>query len=185
MAWTSPMTAVDTEVFTAGQFNTHIRDNLNATGPRKVFGEAGYFATLSTNEIEDRGISQTLIGGEFSNDTDVYQDVKDQFGGTAFIATYTGHKALVMWTSDLRNEGVRNAAVLSCRVSGPTTISASNDWGMVIDGHDQSNAKDRLSCFHWFENLTPGRNFFTLQLRSGSNGNTAVCGNIEMLVLPY
>jgi hypothetical protein len=29
MAWTAPMTAIPGDVFTAAQFNTHVRDNLN------------------------------------------------------------------------------------------------------------------------------------------------------------
>ena len=54
MAWTAPMTAVANAVFTAAQFNTHVRDNLLETAPAKATTTGGYFVATGTNTIVQR-----------------------------------------------------------------------------------------------------------------------------------
>lgn len=46
MAWTTPMTAVANEVFTAAQYNTYVRDNLLETVPAKAQFPSQYFYKL-------------------------------------------------------------------------------------------------------------------------------------------
>src|SRR3546814_19340432 len=54
MAWTAPMTAVANTVFTAAQFNQHVRDNLNETAPAKATAAGGYFVATGVNAIAQR-----------------------------------------------------------------------------------------------------------------------------------
>ena len=54
MAWSAPMTAVANTVFTAAQFNQHVRDNLNETAPAKATASGGYFVATGVNAIAQR-----------------------------------------------------------------------------------------------------------------------------------
>lgn len=58
MAWTTPMTAVANAVWTAAQFNSDIRDNLNETGPAKATS-----SSLTGNSLRDVGVNSVNITG--------------------------------------------------------------------------------------------------------------------------
>lgn len=62
MAWTAPMTAVAGNIFKASEFNTHIRDNLNETGPSFGASDTGFFVVSGTNSI-----SSTLPQSAFTS----------------------------------------------------------------------------------------------------------------------
>lgn len=47
MAFTSPMTAVTGATFTAAQFNTHVRDNLNAIWVGTTAGDIDYYSSAT------------------------------------------------------------------------------------------------------------------------------------------
>ena len=61
MAWTAPMTAVATAVFTATQFNTYIRDNLLETAPAKATDLSNLFSVISANTLVERTPKEAIV----------------------------------------------------------------------------------------------------------------------------
>ena len=62
MAWTTPRTWTDTELVTASIMNTHVRDNLNALGPRLIVTKAVDESVTSSTVLQDDDHLQFAIG---------------------------------------------------------------------------------------------------------------------------
>ena len=93
MAWSAPMTAVSGSVFTAAQFNTFVRDNLNETSPAKATTSGAYFTVSGTNEITERVpasastlVSETTTSTSFTDLTTVGPEVTVDTGASAVLA---------------------------------------------------------------------------------------------------
>lgn len=93
MVWTAPMTAVDNDVFTAAQFNTHVRDNLLETMPGKSTTVGSYFVSDAANAISERfsytetiPTSESIAASEFYGDlTTIGPTITDMTGGATFF----------------------------------------------------------------------------------------------------
>ncbi len=67
MSWTAPMPAVAGAIFTAAQYNTFVRDNLNECAPAKASVVGSYFTTSDDNQIAERkAVHGGRIGGNAS-----------------------------------------------------------------------------------------------------------------------
>lgn len=70
MAWTAPRTWVAGEILTAGNMNTHVRDNLNALSTHRHTGSAGDGAVLVNAERVVKNTSQVVtVSGTVSDTT--------------------------------------------------------------------------------------------------------------------
>lgn len=173
------MTAVSGSVYTAAQFNTFVRDNLNETAPAKATTLGGYFVTTSLNEIAERvGARETITTSETTTSTS-YTDLATT-GPTVTVTT--GQLALVIWGTQLTNNTANTSSRVSVDVSGASTIAADDVRGLA---YDPATAGGVLQCSHavFYDNLTPGSNTFTLKYRVG--GGTGTFQRRRLIVLPY
>lgn len=180
MSWSAPMTAVAGSVFTANQYNTYIRDNLLETGVAKVTEAGQYLVTEGVNSVGARTLqTDGVFGAAESTTSTSYTDLTT--AGPS-VTVDTGAKAIVVFSSNLRNNTAGAGAWYSYGVSGATSSPASDSRGMFIDGVSASNAC-RWGGFHIWTTLTPGTNTFTMKYRASTN--TALFNDRQITVLPF
>lgn len=161
MAWTAPMTAAANSVFTAAQFNTHVRDNLLETAPAKATTAGRIFVATGANTIAERSIgTASIVTAE--NTTGTSYGNLTTLGPQITITT--GAQAVAFLSAEVSNNTAGNRCFVSVAVSGASTVAASDDdclkyqaWG--------NNANHRGSAAIMFTGLTPGANTFTMQYK--------------------
>ena len=179
MTWTSPMTAVANSVFSAAQFNTYVRDNLNETAPAKATSDAQFFVSTGANAIAARQLRSATVTTNQTTASTSYADLST-VGPSISVAT--GSRAMVMFASDIDNTVTNGASSVSVAVSGASSISASNAWRICRDGVASTNVQ-RYGVAHLFDTLNTGTNTFTMRYVVGSG--TGSFANRELLVLPF
>ncbi|MEU9323178.1 hypothetical protein AB0D91_05100 [Streptomyces canus] len=166
MAWSAPMTAVASSVFTAAQFNTFLRDNLNETAPAKATTSGAYFTVSGTNEITERipATVNTLVA-ETTTSTS-YTDLTT-IGPT--VTVDTGPNALVLVHGSLENTGAGSSR-MAYDISGASTIAAADNRGIGVFGTAGTGIVSSGVALH--TDLTPGTNTFTAKYRVASGTGT-------------
>lgn len=166
MAWTTPMTAVANTEFTAAQFNTHLRDNLNETAPAKALSAGGLIVTDGANSVIQRNPTWSFDSTTSLTTTSTTYVTLN--GGPAVTVT-TGTAAIVYWATQIQSTNSGNTGRASIAVSGATSIAAQDDWAI----YQQADANTRLVRFgghHVFDTLNAGSNTFTMRhLTSGES----------------
>lgn len=172
------MTAVSNTVFTAAQFNTHVRDNLNETAPAKATTAGTMFIASGTNSIAERVPSTAAV------------TTSETTGGTGYgalatpgpaVTVTTGTKAIVMVTSLVQNSTIGQNSYASYAVSGASAISATDDRSVLITAA-AANQTLRASAVYMETALTAGSNTFTMQYRV--TGGTGSFQNRRITVIP-
>lgn len=180
MAWTAPMTAISGSVFTAAQFNSFVRDNLNETAPAKATTEGRYFVAGGPNTISERAWDTTIINTIESTASTSYTDLTTP--GPAITLT-TGTRAFIFVTSQLVCDTSGQTARTTFEVSGATTRAATDTEALmnlrVATGNDQ-----RSTVVTGLGGLTPGSNTFTMKYRTSGASNSTF-GNRRILVMPF
>ena len=176
MAWTAPMTAVAGAVFTAAQYNTFIRDNVNECPAAKALTPGGYFTTSDTNQVSERVTSELVV--DTSEGTTSTSYVALATAGPA-VTVVTGVKALVWVTADLLCNTAGQTARTTFNVSGATTIAESDTLAL----RNTNIAAIRATAGPTTVALTPGSNTFTMTYRT-SGASTSTFGNRRIFVLP-
>jgi len=180
MAWTAPMTAVANDVFTAAQFNTHVRDNLLETAPAKATGAASVFVSTGPNAIAERfPTAETQATSGTTTSTSYTTTLSG--GTTCDAAVNTGTQAIVMIRGGLANSGASNTTFLAYDISGASTIAASDARSASIVNVGTANG-NTVSGIFYQTGLTAGLNTFTLQHRV--TGGTGTYINREIVVFP-
>lgn len=180
MAWTAPMTAVANTIFTAAQFNTNVRDNLNETAPAKAVNAGGYFVATGVNAIAERTAGHDLINASETTASTSFVDlatpgpaVTKTTGTSAFVAVY----GLV----SIDTAGV--SALMSFAVSGATAVTASDTRAVSFQPGSVAAARSlRASAVTLLDGLTPGSNTFTAKYRV--TGGTGTFNNRRLAVYP-
>ena len=178
MVWTAPMTAVSGSVYTAAQFNTFVRDNLNETAPAKATTPGAYFVTTSLNEITERvGARETLATSETTTST----SFTDLATIGPDVTVTTGSLALVIFGAEQSNSGTGSTRT-SVDVSGASTIAAADIRSLTLSG---GTAGETIQASHavFYDDLTPGSNTFTMKYRVSSG--TGTFSRRRLIVLPY
>ncbi len=161
MAWTSPKTFAATEILTASELNTHLRDNLNETAPAKATTAGRHFVVTADNTIAERAISNSISSGSINV-------TGTSYGNTGpSVTVTTGTRALVLFGCHLKHNTDNAAVRCSVSVSGATTIAASDDWNILLDGQLAGNPI-MTSVYHMFKTLNAGSNTFNMQYRVAS-----------------
>lgn len=169
MAWTAPMTAVANALWTAAQWNAHVRDNLAETMAGKASANSSrWFVATGANAIAERVIDSATVGTSQTTTSTSYADLATV--GPAVTVT-TGTKALVFTTAGTSNSGTNNATYFSYAVSSATTIAASDTWAGRLDGVVSGNA-NKFSSVHFVTNLNAGSNTFTMRYRVAAGTGT-------------
>lgn len=181
MAWTAPMTAVANDVFTAAQFNTHVRDNLLETAPGKATTAGGIFVATGANAIAERLITAETQATSGTTTSTTY--VTALTGGTTCDVTVTtGTQAIVMIRGNMTNATATNTTFLAYDISGASTIASSDARSISVVNNGTAGGNAYGAAFYQ-SGLTTGSNTFTLQHRS-SAATTATYTNRELIVIP-
>lgn len=137
MAWTAPMTAVAGTAFTAAQFNTYIRDNLNTTAPAVASAAGNIIVTTGLNAVTERvptvdfiATSQTSTSGSYGDLTTV--------GPTVTVTT--GVKALATIGCQISNSSVGQGGRMAADISGANTQAAADANSCLAESGNASDA---------------------------------------------
>ena len=159
MAWTTPMTAVANAAFTAAQFNTYVRDNLNETAPAKATTAGSIFVATGANSIAERIVGTATVSASETTTLTSYTDLATP--GPA-ITTTTGVTALVFVEAQLSNTTVASTAFADFEVTGATARAAA-DGTAIMNLSSTANSFIRASAVTT-PTLTGGSNTFTMSI---------------------
>ena len=170
MAWTAPMTAIPNTVFTAAQFNTHVRDNLNETAPAKATMASSHFVGVGPNEIVERMSQSNNITATESTTSTSYTDLAT-VGPT--VATATGNSAIVFIRAGIENTIANEASFMAFDVTGASSLPTNDASAINIDGL-AANSRFRMGSAYMINSLTAGVNTFTAKYKvsAGTGGFT-------------
>ena len=179
MAWSAPMTAVANSTFTAAQFNTYVRDNLNETAPAKATSSSSYFVGDGLNSIVERRAVTDLELGTGTTTSTTYTDLTgDAIGPT--VTVETGPSALVIVRCSAENSG-GGSARMAYNISGATSLAAADNRGVGFFGVAGGNVN--ASDVSLWTALNPGSNTFTAKYRVSSGTGTFLSRRI--IVMPF
>jgi hypothetical protein len=173
------MTAVANSTFTAAEFNTYVRDNLNETAPAKSTGAGGYFVGNAVNSIAERRASSAadLTAGTTTSTT--YTNLTGSGIGPA-VTVATGPAALVIVRCSAENTG-GGSSRMAYDISGATSLAAADNRGMGFFGAAGGNVN--ASDVSLVSSLTPGTNTFTARYRVSSGTGSFLSRRI--IVMPF
>src|SRR4030095_2231444 len=151
MAWTAPVTAVANLIFTAAQWNTGVRDNLNETAPAKATVAGRIIVSTAANAVAEREIVPELIDtGAETVTSPTYTDLAT-VGPTVVITT--GGMALI-WISAQVFNSAGGSALISYATAASPAIDAR---AMLLDGGTGNDYRMGVTNLL---NVTPGSNTF-------------------------
>lgn len=179
MAWSSPMTAVSGAVYTAAQFNTSVRDNLNETAVAIATSAAngGYFVSTGDNSLSQRSPEHDLVGTSENTTSTNYTDLTTN--GPA-VTVDTGTAALVFLSVRTSNSS-SSAGLMAVNITGASTISPNDNKATL---HADQDGSSSIVCQSYLENgLTAGSNTFTCQYKVFNNTGTFSIRRITVLPL--
>lgn len=173
------MTATANQTFTAAQYNAQIRDNFLETASAQAVNTTGYFVATGANGIVQRRMDSANVGTSESTGSTSYTDLATVGPSRTMV---TGTSAMV-WISATMSCTVTSAAVkASFAISGASVASASDTWGVAIDGVS-ANCPARRGIAHRVLGLTAGTNTFTMKYATVA-GNTAIFQFRNITVMP-
>lgn len=179
MAWTNPRTWVSTEVVTASQMNTHVRDNFNETAPAKASTISGYMVVNGTNSINQRvpQFTQTTAGETTASTS--YTDLATT--GPQISSITTGSSAICAVGCEMSNDTGGARGFMGVAVSGSSTISPNDNRAFI---YESGSAGDLIQATYTFiiESLTAGTNTFTAKYRV--SGGTGTFADRSLTILP-
>jgi hypothetical protein len=178
MTWSAPMTAVAGATFSAAQFNTYVRDNLNETAPAKATAGGQLFVSTGPNAIAARTPTAATVVTSQTTASTSYTNLAT--AGPAVTVT-TGTQAIALFKASISNDTSNSSSVTAVQVSGASSQAASDNNSLIVDGVTAANSVD-VGTFHLFTGLTSGSNIFTMVYKVGSN--TGTFARRELLVIP-
>ncbi len=182
MAWTVPMTAVAGSVWTAAQYNTFVRDNLNELCPAKAQTPGGYFVTSATNQIVERTILQDVRNSPSDTTSSTSYGDLDASAGPQVTGT-TGSMALIVVGGRIGPNSLAAGSVkMSWEISGASSVSASDNWAAGVVGVGTTGV-GYTSRAYLQTGLTPGVNIFTAKYAVSSGTGSFLYRSI--LVMPF
>jgi hypothetical protein len=179
VAWTAPMTAVAGSVFTAAQFNQHLRDNLAETAPAKATTPGSLFAVTATNQIAERTPNAAVALSQDTTASTSYVSTLDLGSTGPSLTITTGVNAIVLLSAS-----VSNSTTLSTRmaydISGATTRAGADNRGIGVFGAAGNGINAGVAVLE--QGLTPGVNVFTATYRVA--GGTGTYNSRRLQVIP-
>jgi hypothetical protein len=170
------MTAVANAIFTAAQFNTHVRDNLLETAPAKATTAGGIFVTSGANSISERVPATAFVGNSHGTSSTSYTDLTS--AGPAVTVT-TGTRALILYAARMSGSASTTNCHMSVAVSGASTAAASDNWAMVSTGTGAFSMS-----YMFLATLVAGSNTITAKYKAATTG-TATFSNRYISVIPF
>ena len=167
MAWTAPRTWVTTEVVTASNMNTHVRDNFLETAPGIASAASQIFVATGSNAIAARVINENQVTTSESTDSTSYVNLTTT-GPT--ITVTTGTIAIIFFGCAMLNTAASARTYMSYAVSGATTITESDVRSLNMDKGDAGFTE--FGYFDVATSLTGGSNVFTAKYRVDAGTGT-------------
>jgi hypothetical protein len=174
------MTAVANAAFTAAQFNTHVRDNLNETAPAKATTAGGHFVATGANAIAERIPQTNAVATSETTASASYADLATV--GPTVTAT-TGTKALVLVYCRMVHTTAGAVVYAGVDVSGATTLAAADDGALVTVAAAAGGPGFRASTAIMYDALTAGSNTFRLKYKTSAA--TATYVDRRIAVIPF
>ena len=156
------MTASSGSVFTAAQFNSSVRDNLNAGNVVTQSGQV--VVSTGANAVTARQPASAAFARSETTASASFTDLATP--GPALTAV-TGGQAIVIISAQIDNTSSSAAGSASYAVSGATTVAASNAVRIARDGLNANNPA-RFSSVSMQAALNAGSNTFTMKYVAGS-----------------
>jgi hypothetical protein len=175
------MTAVTGNVFTAAQFNQHVRDNLNTTAPAMATTAGGIIVTTGANVVIQRNSEVAFVAADEATATTTYVDLSTL--GPAVTVT-SGTKALVTVGGGASNSIAGLASRIAATISGASSIAANDSDSYLIES---GNISDHFQGTWTYVTtaLTSGSNTFTNKYRTSAGGGTSNFDNRLISVTPF
>jgi len=173
------MTAVAGSVWTAAQWNTTVRDNLNASETGVAQTVSGYSVVSGINQLVERVASASSVTTVDSTTSTSYTDMELTPGPTVTVTT--GTRAYVGMVGTVRSTG-GTAAWMSYEISGATSRQAEDPRAIEFQITDPDNWSGGAMFLE--EELTAGSNTFTAKYRVTTSG-TAKINDRSMFVIPF
>lgn len=177
MVWTTPMTAVAFEPFSAAEYNTHIRDNLLQTGVAKAGAAHEYLVSTGLNTVDWRLAGTSGRDTENSTTSTTYLELTNSFE----VGLNTGTSAIVIASCIMRNTTAGSSCSMSYGVTGATSIDPSDSWRLMTTQDDGGYVG--MSRVSMQTSLNPGFNIFRPWYRSG--GGNAFFHTRSLIVIPF
>lgn len=179
MAWTAPMTAVANTAFTAAQFNTYVRDNLNTTAPAVATTAGRIIVTTGLNSVTERDPSVSFVATSETTTSTSYVDLAT-VGPTVTVTV--GVKALVIIGGGCNNTTAGAGGKISVDVSGANSQAAADTNSYYMES---GNASDTFqgSWVTIFKPLVVGSTVFRLKYRA--TAGTAAFNNRLCAIVPF
>lgn len=172
------MTATANTAFTAAQFNTYVRDNLNETAPAKATVAGQIFVATGANAIAARTISPATVLTAESTGSTTFAALTT--AGPTAASVVTGTQALVIISCQTDNNSAGGVSYMGYDVSGSTTISASDDNSLYFES--SAIADQYRASYIDHVTLTAGTNTFTAKYRVSAG--TGTFRRREITVIP-
>ncbi len=186
MAWTAPMTAVANTVFTAAQFNTHVRDNFLETAPAKATTVSGFFVATGTNAIAQRMANRAAINTAGTTTSSSYTTSLTSGGTNPSLTITTGERVFIAIEADMAASGTSGFIHLGYGVSGATTLAAGDERSAYVELTTSNSTKRiRLGVGHILTSLTPGSNTFELNYKISGSAGTGTFQRRTISVIPF
>lgn len=175
------MTATAGSVFTAADFNTYIRDNLNETAVAKASTAGRIFVATGENSLAERAVGSDSLNSIDSITSTSYGAAPVNAGPEVTVTT--GTAALVHWSARMSNDTAGQLTYMSVAIGGATTLSADDQWSQ---SYESSNANDiiRSGTSYMFTGLTAGSNTFTAQYRVTNSTGSGDVRHRHLWVMP-
>jgi hypothetical protein len=178
MVWTAPITAVSGSVFPSAVYNQVVRDNLLQTMPALTTTLGSVFATIGTNQLEERIPGAQYIGGLSNTTSTSYADLASGVVGPT-VTRRTGTVAAVFLYNNSNTSAGGTGSWMSFEVSGATTQAASDNFALQLQ---LASGQHCGACF-LLDNLTPGLNTFTAKFRTSVG--TSYFSSRRLAVWPF
>ena len=170
------MTAVCGSVFTAAQFNTYVRDNLNETAPAKAAAGRQIFVATAANAIAARTLTKANVDTAETTSSATPADLTT--AGPAVTVT-SGPKILVILNARISSSSSSFAAFASFNISGATTFTAD-----VQHSGNSAGTSSASVGGTWLMDTTAGTNTVTMKYWTSAGGSTGTFANRYLIVVP-
>ena len=171
MAWSAPPTAAANLVFTASQWNSGVRDNLQETALAKASTTSRLIVTDAANSVQEREIAEDFVLASQTVTNTVYSDPATP--GPQVIVT-CGFQALVWMSCNLSTTA--GTVLASFGVNGVAAVDA-----RAILQEGLVNKDDRYGVTNLFGSIAPGA--WTFLMRYRSTAGTLTCGARRLIVM--
>lgn len=173
------MTAVAGAIFTASEFNTHVRDNLLETAPAKATAASQFFVSTGINAVAARSFESDAIATAQTTSSVTYTNLTT-LGPQ--VSLQAGTRALVFISCEISNSTGGAVSRASVEVNSQGDVQGADDSISIAQGGVTANSPTRAGISLMVTGLNSGLNVFTMKYRVDSG--TATFSNRELVVIP-